>query len=209
MSDFGRSVRRAAALLTAAVCVICGATALVCGVYMAFRGITPGAAVNGGAVFYLSGESASESTASVIAAGYRRDGEAGVVYDGFVAKRLYTDKSKAMLDGEVREVTVACSGFTGENADADAEFYDSATSVVEKISALTDELEDGRTSESLASLTIGEYAVYLGGYTNGGQSAVAAESAALLMSCAAESSAASVKRSAVLLAILLSESLET
>ncbi len=208
MSEFGNSVRRAVAVIAAAVCVICGATALVCGVYISMRGINPGAVVNEEAVFYLSGESATEITASVIASGYRRDGEAGVIHDGFVAKRLYTDKNAALLGGEVRELKIVGTAFTGENANASAEFYNAATEVVAEISELTDELETGKTSESLATLTVSEYAVYLGEYSEGGAGGVAARSAALLMGCAGEGSGAGVKRAAVLLAILLSTSLE-
>ncbi len=208
MSDFGKSLRRAAAVFAAAICVICGITALVCGVYMAMRGITPGATVNARATFYLSGESASDETASVIAAGYRRDGEAGVIHDGFVIKRLYTDKDRALQGGEVLELVLNGRGFSGERAERTAEFYTVAAKAVKDLSALSDEIDDGKTSESLASLTVGEYAVFLGGYSDCDAGEVAAESAALLIGCAAEGNAVGVKRSAVLLAILLSTSLD-
>ena len=207
MSDFGRSIKRAIVVFSAAICVICGVTALICGIYMAARGITPGAFVNERATFYLAGESANEETAAVIAAGYRREGDAGVVYDGFAVRRLYTDENRAKQNGETRELAVIGRGFSGERAERTAEFYTFAVNAVSGLAELTDELDEGRTSESMASLTVSEYAVLLGAYCDCDAGTVAAKGAAILAGSAAESGAAGVKRAAVLLAVLVSTSL--
>ena len=167
-----RGMKRLLFASGAAIASICAATAVLCGVFIAVRGISP---FDGRTELYAVGvrsDNAGTQRRSV-----RASGGAGVVTDGdFVISAVYSDAEDAKTVAEksgLEVLAIECG---------DGDFEKAASQAAAETEMLWRELESGNISENYAADVLSDIAVRLNDGFSGNGEAISASAAVM---CAA------------------------